>query len=206
MAALLTVVTQEQGVTMNEARIRELIAAGESATLELKTSVPTPDVIAVQLASMGNTIGGTLLMGVKEPSTIIGVNPKKAESYVDAALQKMMHIHVTDRGSILVDGKTLYYVTVAKSDRLVVPGAGYYKRVGTQPQPLTAEEIHALSIPKPALEQQIEKLSELAQAQLKKIDDLGEVIAKANSWKKKAPAAILGAVLGAIAKELFAMF
>lgn len=171
--------------------------------MELKASVPTPDVIAMQLASMGNTDGGTLLIGVQEPKSIVGINPKKADTYVHNAVQKLLHLKVIERGSVVIEGKYVYYVTVGKSESLVIPGAGYYKRVGSRAQPMTAQEIHALSIPRPALELQIASLSDLAQEQLRKIDDLSDKVTKANSWKKKVPAAFLGALLTLIVKLAF---
>lgn len=58
-------------------QLRELIAAGESTTVEFKRKFTSADKIAREIIAMANTAGGYLLVGVDDDGTIIGVESEK---------------------------------------------------------------------------------------------------------------------------------
>jgi hypothetical protein len=62
-----------QNMPLTGNRVHELIRRGESEKAEFKASVPTEDIVARVLVAFANTHGGTLIIGVKDDSTIIGV-------------------------------------------------------------------------------------------------------------------------------------
>jgi predicted HTH transcriptional regulator len=62
-------------MTRNE--LRELIARGESSTLEFKRKFTTIEKIGRELIAFANTNGGYLLIGVDDDGTIVGVESEK---------------------------------------------------------------------------------------------------------------------------------
>lgn len=72
---------------MKRHELRDLIAAGESATVEFKRKVSSADKIARELIALANTHGGYLLVGVDDNGSIVGVDSEKSEqSLVDVAI------------------------------------------------------------------------------------------------------------------------
>lgn len=64
---------------MHPKELKELIATGESSTLEFKRKVPSLEKIAKEISAFANTIGGSILVGVDDDGTIVGVNSEKTE-------------------------------------------------------------------------------------------------------------------------------
>jgi len=64
---------------MNPKEFKELIAEGESSFLEFKRKATTPNKLAREIAALANTKGGTLIIGVDDDGTIVGVRSEKSE-------------------------------------------------------------------------------------------------------------------------------
>ncbi len=62
---------------MRAKELLEMIAKGESTTLEFKRKISSHKKIAKEIAAFANTIGGFLLIGVDDSSYIIGVRSEK---------------------------------------------------------------------------------------------------------------------------------
>src|SRR5262245_46673150 len=65
-------------------RLYELIRGGESDKVEFKAFVPTEDAVAKVLVAFANTNGGTLIIGVKDDATIVGVPEDQIKPTVEA--------------------------------------------------------------------------------------------------------------------------
>jgi len=183
-----------------------LISVGESENLELKTSVPNPDTIASHLAAFANTKGGILLIGIKEPSTIVGINPTKANYAISTALKKVSPNIEAESGIVQMGNADVAYVKVKRAPSLVASSGGYYARYGSSIRPLTADEIRSSSLSHTAIEKSLSDLSANAAKQADTIDKMSEELRKANSIPRKVGIAIAGAVLGALAKHLLDIF
>jgi len=186
--------------------IMSLISVGESENLELKTSVPNPDTIASHLAAFANTKGGILLIGIKEPSTIVGINPTKANYAISTALKKVSPNIEAESGIVQMGNADVAYVKVKRAPSLVASSGGYYARYGSSIRPLTADEIRSSSLSHTAIEKSLSDLSANAAKQADTIDKMSEELRKANSIPRKVGIAIAGAVLGALAKHLLDIF
>lgn len=191
---------------LQPSEITSLVSAGESETLELKTSVPSPDTIANHLAAFANTKGGILLIGIKEPSTIVGINPGKANYAISNALKKVSPNIEAESGIVQVGNAYIAYVKVKRASSLVASSGGYYARYGSSIRPLTADEIKSSSLSHAAIEKSLSDLSANATKQAETIDKMSEDLRKANSIPLKIGIAIAGAVLGALAKHLLDLF
>lgn len=64
---------------MRRSELKELIAEGESTTIEFKRKFTSPEKIAKEIAAFANTKGGYLLIGVDDDKRIYGVKSEKEE-------------------------------------------------------------------------------------------------------------------------------
>lgn len=62
--------------------LKNLIQTGEGMFLEFKRTIPTPEKIAREIAAFANTKGGTILIGVDDNQTIIGVRSFFEEEFL----------------------------------------------------------------------------------------------------------------------------
>lgn len=60
-------------------KIEEMIDEGESTTIEFKRHFSSPDRIAKEIIAFANTKGGTILFGVDDDGTIVGIDSEKSE-------------------------------------------------------------------------------------------------------------------------------
>lgn len=66
----------------------ELIAAGESDTLDFKKKITNADRIARTIASFANTRGGILLVGVMDNGEITGIDPEEEKHMLRIAAEE----------------------------------------------------------------------------------------------------------------------
>ena len=64
---------------MNYRDVNDLIGQGEGFTVEFKRRISSPEKIARTLISFANTRGGTILFGVDDDGSIVGVESEKSE-------------------------------------------------------------------------------------------------------------------------------
>jgi len=62
--------------------LKRLIRTGEGTFLEFKRTISSPEKIAREVCAFANTKGGTLLIGVNDNKTLIGVRSYYEESYL----------------------------------------------------------------------------------------------------------------------------
>ncbi len=110
---------------MNYKEIKELIALGESTTLEFKRKTISPLKLAKELAAFANTKGGRLLIGVDDDGTIVGIESEKSDIefvnhvcnfYVDPPLEpqiEIVNVNHHDVLSVLIAESSLkpHYLT-----------------------------------------------------------------------------------------------
>ncbi|MBL7999468.1 MAG: putative DNA binding domain-containing protein [Candidatus Kapabacteria bacterium] len=104
---------------MNRHRLKELIAGGESSTVEFKRKFTSPVKMAKEIAAFANTSGGWLIVGVDDNKKIYGVDSEKeqadlistaAEFYLDPPVELSVEI-------INIEWKEVVVVRVEESDR-----------------------------------------------------------------------------------------
>ncbi len=129
--------------------IRNLIAQGESSSLEFKLKLPPDNVIAADLSAFANASGGVLIIGVDDKGEIVGLKAREAEE----AMEKLFRIasslfpHPTNIDSVNIDRKTLVYIVVDPVPGYlgpVVTSSGHlYRRQGSTSYRLSALEEEA---------------------------------------------------------------
>lgn len=68
--------------------LKRLVQTGEGKFLEFKRTIPTAEKIAREIAAFANTSGGTLLVGVDDDKTLVGVESYHEDEYL---LNKAAH-------------------------------------------------------------------------------------------------------------------
>jgi ATP-dependent DNA helicase RecG len=135
---------------MTEETLRELIAGGETATVEFKSSATRPIEVAVRMCGMANNrAGGIIIFGIEDASrAIIGIrNPSLTHDVVLRAARMIKPAVPLGETSVLtwtIDGCTLLTVEIPpNSGRLYQYDGACYVRRGTNTIPLSVEEIGA---------------------------------------------------------------
>ena len=73
---------------LSETLLRQLIADGETATIELKRASPRPTEMAERLCGMANAQGGLIIIGVEDADLrIIGVPNTRIALTIDVILR-----------------------------------------------------------------------------------------------------------------------
>ncbi len=113
---------------MTRQQLQELIAGGESETVEFKRRFSSPEKIARELCAFANTRGGYLLLGIDDDRTIVGVESEKQDVelltlvcslYIEPPLDATIWV-------VSIESKDIVVVYVAPSPkrphRVVTPG------------------------------------------------------------------------------------
>jgi len=102
---------------MNRKDIDAFLEEGEGARLEFKRKVSSPEKIARTLVAFANTKGGSILFGVDDDKSVVGVDSEKAEVemiktagslYCDPSIDPLVDI-------VAYNGKDVIVVTVPES-------------------------------------------------------------------------------------------
>lgn len=135
---------------MDEATLRHLIAAGETATVEFKSSAARPIDIAVRMCGMANNrAGGIIIFGIEDATlAIVGIrNPSLTNDVVLRAarmIKPAVPLSETSVETWTLDGVTLLTVEIPpNSGQLYQYDGACYVRRGTNTVPLSVEEIGA---------------------------------------------------------------
>ncbi len=102
---------------MNFRDVNNLIKEGEGFTIEFKRRISSPEKIARTLISFANTRGGTILFGVDDDGSVVGVESEKSEiemigiagkDFCDPPVETAIDI-------VLFDGLDVIVCTVSES-------------------------------------------------------------------------------------------
>ena len=112
--------------------LQRLAAMGEGRRIEFKHRVPRPDRIARELIAFANTDGGTLLLGVDDDGTVLGLKDADEERFalataLEGRIEPPLELHIQE---VRVSRKRLaLVVTVPPS-----PERPHYLRPGADPR------------------------------------------------------------------------
>lgn len=97
---------------MSPDALKRLAALGEGPRLEFKNRVPRPDRIAREIIAFANTDGGTILLGVDDDGSVVGLRDADEELFaLDEALEsrieppvevRVQRVHVSRRREVVV--------------------------------------------------------------------------------------------------------
>lgn len=186
------------------ATITQLLKQGEGPRLELKVNTPHPENLSRLFSGLANTTGGTVVVGVREPATILGTDIDRFKRLVELARGRLHGEVDLVAYPVEVDGKKLGIVDVKQAKVPVAAQEGYFRRVGDREELLSAQQLVQTMSAVPNHSVAIASLSETIAGQSSELAKLRESFEKANSWKRKAFYAFLGAAATAVVKLLLA--
>jgi predicted HTH transcriptional regulator len=188
--------------------VQRFLRQGEGATVELKTNIPEPRVIARHIAGFANSTGGVILLGVDERGEIVGCDVASANRLYQAALKRLNPVPETKFHDVkIASNKAVALIEVAKSDGPVLFDGGAYARQGAQTRIMTATDMLALyDRTKPPVHT-FENLAQAITQQTQIIEKLREELSAAgrftNRMKEWLISGVTGAVLGWIVTKIF---
>jgi ATP-dependent DNA helicase RecG len=127
---------------MSNVAIQTLIAAGEGARVEFKSSFQKE--VIETLTAFANTQGGSVLIGVNDAGQIVGVSiqAETVQGWINQCKQVTSPRIIPDIDLIQIDGKTVAIVSLGEYPIKPVACKGrYYKRIGNANHQMTATEI-----------------------------------------------------------------
>ncbi|WP_116136893.1 helix-turn-helix domain-containing protein [Trinickia diaoshuihuensis] len=195
--------------------ILDLIFAGESETLEFKSTVPDPRILASLISSFANTEGGQIVVGVKEPPEIVGVDGTKLRRVYDAALKRLAPAPKASLAIESHEGHAIAVIQVERSSVLVKAEGVPFVRKATMTQPMPWNEMVRDLTPQElpqagaALVDALNRQIELLEKQDKKIEEMRAELRNANSpkakWTERAYGIAVGVVGSIIAAAIWAL-
>ena len=127
-------------LTIDEARLIELIAKGENERVEFKRSADSR-ALAETICAFLNTNGGIVLIGVDDNGKIVSVDPKKAQERISVALGSIYPYPKVDTETLKLGDKSVVIVHVKRSEKIHSYRNLVYVRVGASNRPLSMEEL-----------------------------------------------------------------
>lgn len=192
-----------------QTEILELIFAGESESLELKTSVRDPQLLAKLIGSFANAQGGRIVIGVKEPPEVVGVDEVLTRRVYEAARKRLTPEPSTKLSIIETEGKRVAVIDVVRSAEIVLSEGSAFVRAGTMTQPMTWTQMREY-LPSQPSSSTIESLTKAIERQSKLIEEMHEQIRESNTWqarwKERGIGFMLGVLASVIASIVYARF
>ena len=209
---------------VSEAQLRWLLEQPESDTLEFKSRLSDPRLLAELFSAFANTNGGKLIVGVKEGGEIVGISaPERAKQALQRAAERVTPSIAVKANVISVDGKYVLVVTIPQGQSAPYFVDGFaLQRQGSQITPITAttifnrvrERVTSDTFSNTRREQEdkldailaeLKCLSSIIEQQNRDlldartiIDKLNNELVMARSWRSKLPDMVIGGVIGAI--------
>ncbi|MBI2793400.1 MAG: ATP-binding protein [Ignavibacteria bacterium] len=75
---------------MKRHELREIIAGGESSTVEFKRKFTSAEKFAREIIAFANTVGGYLIIGIDDDGSIVGIESEKEEVELVRIAQQMI--------------------------------------------------------------------------------------------------------------------
>ena len=120
---------------MTTENIKQIIAQGEGTEVEFKTATfDLPRSIYETICAFLNRKGGTILLGVEDDGTIVGVNEEAISRQMDTLAKDMNNSKIISPTSYLstevfdIEGKKIVYIYVPESSQAHSHNSIYYDR------------------------------------------------------------------------------
>ena len=124
--------------------IEDLIKNGESQTVEFKERITAPQMLARIISAFSNTDGGTILIGIREPNIVVGIDPERFENTYQQAVQRVTGLAKTSSEIIELNNKKIGVIHVEKAVSPVGSSEGYFTRLGESDRALGPEQLKQL--------------------------------------------------------------
>lgn len=186
------------------ADVLSLVQRGEGPTVEFKVNTPLPENLARLISAFANGEGGVIIVGVREPNFIAGTDAARFNLLVPKGTARLSGNAQVRHEVVEVNGKAIGLIHVSPAKTPVAAPDGYFRRTGDTQAPMTVQQLVERMSAVPDHGASIQALSQTISTQTNEIGKLRESFENANSWKRKAFYALLGAAATAIVKLVLA--
>ncbi len=181
-----------------QSEILELILAGKNESHELKTSVRDPRILAKLIGSVANTQGGKIVIGVKKPPEVVGVDEGFTRRANETARKPITPESSTKLIFIESEGKSVAVIDVERSSEIVLSEGSAFIMAGTITQPITWTQMRKQLQSHPSVSM-VESLTRAIERQSKLIEEMHEQIGASNTWQTRWKERGIGFLLGIFA-------
>lgn len=142
---------------MNFRDVNQLIEKGEGFAIEFKRRISSPEKIARTIISFANSKGGTILFGVDDDGSVVGVESEKSEvelvemagrEFCDPAIQPLLDIVPFDGRDVIVcrivESATKPHYYLGQQDRINGENTRVYIRVNDNTMMASKEVVRIL--------------------------------------------------------------
>ena len=102
---------------MRKQELQQLVKLGEDSGRQFKADVTNPDSLAAELVAFSNSRGGTILIGVADDGTLVGLSPqdvRRINQLVGSAATQGVRSPISPRTEIISPGNLPNHLTVEK--------------------------------------------------------------------------------------------
>jgi len=189
---------------MRVSELRELVRLPESDTLEFKTRLPDLQTVSRLVASLANTKGGNLIVGVREGGEITGLaNPERAQRILQSAAQRVSPAVSVQSEVIDLEEKPVLFATIQRGDSPphLVDGRAF-QRIGDRTVPITSgtlyNNIRERATDGDAVLQELKRLTTV-------IEQQNEQLVALDGWRSRVTDWVLGGIVGAVVSILLTL-
>ena len=182
---------------MTEKQIYDKLKLGENEIFELKVNLPNPIQTSKLISSFANSKGGQIVVGVQEPSQIVGCNPQHILAIIEKAKVLLNPVPDFSTEVISIESKELVVIDVKPSTQLTFSSGAVYIRIGERTQPMTHEAIKPKIVSTLNNDSSLESLSRAIENQSNIIEGLREDIRMSNKWYIKLRDHAISGIIGA---------
>ncbi|NQU65510.1 MAG: ATP-binding protein [SAR324 cluster bacterium] len=174
-------------------QLQGFLQRGESDTVEFKTRIREPAILARIIAGFANNRGGTIFIGIHELQGVVGTNTKLARSVLGATMhwlqpQPEVTYHETEFA-----GKSVAVIFVKASTQLVFCRGQVFRRTGERTLTMKVSVISA-KLAAPLADNIAIALATLTET----VEKLRQELAETNTFKSKMKDYLIGGVIGAV--------
>jgi len=177
--------------------VRRFLRQGEGNTVEFKTQLRDPALMARLIAAFANAMGGSILVGISEPAAVVGVSVAAVAKTLEEARK---HLHPSVPASVHeveFDGKPVAIVQVPPSDTPVASDGSFFVRTGAAARAMAPDDL-ARKLSEASQPFDIADLARAISEQTATIEGLERQLSKSNSLRSKLQDYIVGGAIGAI--------
>jgi predicted HTH transcriptional regulator len=154
--------------------------------------------LARLIAAFANTDGGLLIVGVREPDEIAGVDPKQFQRLYESALKRLNATPDISFEIVEVDGKQIAVISIEKSNELILSNEGAFQRVGESVRPMTSSSISTALARLNSEPSENNAIAEGIATLTTMVEELQQQLVYANSFRGQARNYIVSGLVGAI--------
>src|SRR5690606_7674690 len=197
--------TMSRGVSMT-VDFSKIFSDDEHELVEFKENIKDSKLLARYLSAFSNTKGGIVIVGVREPDKIIGVDENSLSKVFEIAKSRLTGSANCTLEFQKIDDNSVGIIKISPSSALVGTPEGIFQRRGDRThkvEPIPSKKMESIVKSSPKNDENVVAILDTLSKQTAHIADLTNEIKKLNSPWRKALWVSVGALATACARYFF---